>query len=441
MSDEVHPFTAAVVNLGCRVNRVEADSMEADLESHGAVLTEPSDARVIVVNTCAVTGMAEKKTRKMVRRMHDLPHAPDVLVAGCASNLSPEVYAALGERVIVLEDKSDVASRALDLIGGIPTIEHPSSGGSTLTSSTSYHGRSRLGVMIQDGCDNRCTYCVVWKARGPARSMDAGAVIKDVVNAFDSGIPEIVLTGIDLGNFSGTFEGERIDLAALMKRILAMTDRGRLRLSSIEPPSITDELIELMALEPDRICPHLHLPLQSGSDTILAAMGRRYDTADFLNLVIRLRQAVPSIALTTDIIVGFPGEKEVDHESTLRISKDAAFSRIHVFKFSPREATPAAEMNDQVTQRIVDQRAAELRELSDRLLRTDAERRVGTTEFVVMEADDRGTTGSYHTALLAPDEELLEPGMMVRMEFSHVDPAGILHGRVVRSIEGAAGLL
>ncbi len=440
MRDAARPFTAAVVNLGCRVNRVEADTMEAELEALGAVLTEPSEARVIIINTCAVTGMAEKKTRKTVRRMHDLPHGPAVIVSGCASNLSPDVYDALGERVVVMENKSGVASYALELVSDLGTAI-PVSAVDDPNSTTSYHGRSRLGVKIQDGCDNRCTYCIVWKARGAAHSMDAEAIIRDVTEAFAAGIPEIVLTGIDLGNYASTVGGRPVDLAGLMSRILANTDRGRLRLSSIEPPSITDDLIGLMATEPDRICPHLHLPLQSGSDTILASMARRYDSADFMALVERLRHAVPSIAITTDIIAGFPGEKEEDHASTLRVSQDAAFSRIHVFKFSPRETTPAAEMEGRITQRIIDERAAELRDLSDRLRRADAARRVGTTELVVMESGDRGTTGSYHTVLLAPEEELLEAGMMVRMEFSHVDPAGNLRGRVARSIDGAAGLL
>lgn len=377
----------ALVNLGCRVNRVELDSMADGLLARGFVLGSAKEAEVVVVNTCAVTGEAEAKTRKTLRHAARNPQVRHVVATGCVANLFSEELEALGPKVVVEPLKSEVPARVAALMG-LDSAD-PVAAEGALPDTITPTGRSRPGIKVQDGCDNRCTYCIVWKARGPARSMAFPEVVAEVDRAVAAGAGEVVLTGIDLGAYH---DGPR-DLAGLVAGLLEKTRVGRLRLSSVEPAEVTDELIALMAANPRRVAPFLHLPLQAGSDRTLAEMGRPYTTAEYRAVVERVRAAVPDVALACDLIVGFPGEDAERFQESLDFCREMAFSHMHVFRYSKRPGTPAAARPDQVAPEELARRSREMRELSLSMARDYAEAQLGRVQWVAVEEEGRGVTG------------------------------------------------
>ncbi len=382
---------ACVVNLGCKVNRVESDGFEALLAAAGYDLGSPQESDLIIVNTCTVTGEAEKKTRKAVRKaLRQSADAP-VLVTGCAAVIDPDEFADMDGRVVVVPKHQMVnaiqAYVDFDLADTSRTLAIPS--------------RVRVGLKAQDGCDNACTFCIVHIARGPARSVDASSLIKRACQLAAEGVSEIVLTGINLGSYRAS---DGADLALLLERLLAATAsfQVRFRISSIEPQDVSDDLIALLADAQGRVCRHLHLPLQAGSDRVLREMARHYRAADYEALVDRIRTRVPALSLTTDVIAGFPGETEEDFQQTLALAQRCAFSKMHVFPYSVRTGTPAATRRDQVPPDMRIARARALRRLSDELRRADRARRAGTHEMVVVEELGHGCTESYHEVALDP---------------------------------------
>lgn len=421
-----------VVNLGCKVNRVESDDAAALLAAHGTETCE-EDADLIVVNTCTVTGEAEKKTRKAVRHALRANDHARVLVTGCAAAIDAAFYegldarvetvgkAALYERVAelaLLQDTSlEEEATALSAEGA----EHDSA--PLLRLGEGF--RTRVGVKVQDGCDNACTYCIVHVARGRATSRPADEVVRECVAYAEAGVKEIVLTGINLGSYRDGGTSRRdpsaTRLAALLRRLLAETahlhEPGepsvRFRISSIEPRDVDDALIDLLAEAEGRVCRHLHLPLQSGSSKVLREMARPYDAEAYRALVNKLRARVPKLALSTDIIVGFPGETEDDFQETLALARACAFSKIHVFPYSRREGTPAAARADQVKPEVKAARAATLRALSDNLRAADYARRAGTQEFALVEENKTAMTESYYE-IPAPADAL--PGALICLD-------------------------
>ena len=382
----------SIVNLGCKVNQVESDAFEKLLGRASACYSAPEAADLIIVNTCTVTGEAEKKTRKSVRQALRANDHARVIVTGCASAIDPTFFAELGERVIVVpkaEMEAFLAELAADGSG------FSGEGGAGL-----HHGHARIGIKVQDGCDNACTYCIVHVARGRATSRPAEAVVAEAVALAQSGVREIVLTGINLGSY----DADGLDLADLCRRLLAETAElhapgeplCRFRIGSVEPMDVSMDLIGLLAEARGRLCRHLHLPLQSGSSKVLREMGRPYDAEEYRQLVDYLRAMVPEIALTTDIIVGFPGETDEDFEDTCALARHVGFAKIHVFPYSRREGTPAAERSDQVPPGEKAARAARLRALTDELAAADRAARAGTVELALVETPEVATTESYH---------------------------------------------
>ena len=435
-------FRFAVVNLGCKVNRVEADGFERLLTDAGGAPSSQAEADLIIVNTCTVTGEAEKKTRKAVRHALTANKEAPVVVTGCAAAINPDFFADLGGRVAVVP-KAQMGPYLEALVEDGSLLRTRETGAETAPRETPADlpaggrafalgngrqdrtpratqepeplpcyervlgGRTRIGIKVQDGCDNACTYCIVHVARGRAMSRPADAVVAEAVALARSGVREIMLTGINLGSY----DDEGTNLADLCRQLLAATadlaapgeEPCRFRVGSIEPQDVTADFIALLAEAEGRICRHLHLPLQSGSSKVLQEMARPYDAHEFRQLADYLQAMVPTVALTTDVIVGFPGETEEDFEDTCALARHVGFAKIHVFPYSKREGTPAAARGDQVPPAVKTARAARLRALSDELAAADRARRAGIVELALVEQPGRGTTESYHEVAVTED--------------------------------------
>lgn len=424
-----------VVNLGCKVNRVESDWMESAFVDAGARLVNEEEADIVVVNTCGVTAEAQAKTRKAIRRAASQPNAPLVAVTGCVANLFPNELAALHPHVHLYPVKHELVDQVLSAWRGERSIEPPTCDNHPASPS---HGtfRSRRGVKVQDGCDNRCTYCIVWKARGPVRSEPLDRIEQQVARALAEGADEIVLSGINLGRFSAPNPaGEKpLDLGGLIDRVCALGPKS-VRLSSIEPPDFGPRVVEAMVRNAGQVAAHVHLPLQSGSDSVLARMGRHYTTRDFANRVAGARAALPGLSLSTDIIVGFPGETDKEFSETLAFCRAMAFSKIHIFRYSARPGTPAAAMEAQVEAGVIKIRSEALHALAAQLRAADAQSRVGTCEPVLVEyVDDsgeaRGTSASYHDVVLPAGSHRLEGPGFIRCTITAIDEQGRLIGAV-----------
>lgn len=400
-----------VVNLGCKVNRVESDSSAALLLAAGwkqfdSARHDPSLVDLVLVNTCAVTGEAEKKTRKATRSVLSRYPRAKVLVTGCAAALRPSVFQEMSNRVEVVS-KARLEERISALAGCSGAGSENLSNACLLRASAGFP--TRVGVKIQDGCNNACTYCVVHVARGKSVSRPASEVVEECCALAQAGAREIVLTGINLGSYcSGDQMGshqESLHIEDLLMLLLKET-RGivadvddypvRFRLSSIEPCDVSEELILLLARAGGSVCRHLHLPLQSGSSDVLQRMNRPYTAQSYLDLVTRLYECVPGLALSTDIIVGFPGETEEQFQETLELARACRFTKIHVFPYSQREGTPAAAWSDQVSANTKAQRASELRILGKALREEDLLHRRGSVELALVEDNGLAMTESYY---------------------------------------------
>ena len=425
-----------VTNLGCRVNRVESDWMERAFLDEGCVLAPEEEADVVAVNTCAVTGEAQAKTRHAVRHALSLPGVRLVAVTGCVANLFPDELAALGERVCVLPAKLALAhdvARICRERGIAPAPEpagrpahaetcdaadEPPSFGSDDAGTPVPSGLSRLrrGVKVQDGCDNRCTYCIVWRARGASASVALDDVRSQVSRVLAEGAREVSLTGVNLGRYEAGGAGFPELLRAVCE--LARPAGAQVRASSMEPPEATPEVARAFAELSDVACPHLHLPLQSGCSETLARMGRTYDAEGFLAIVDGIRAQLPHAALSTDVIVGFPGETDAEFEQSLALCRRVGFAKMHVFRFSARPDTLAASMAGQVEPRVMQERSERLRELAGQMRVADARSRVGRQERVLVERVDtagvgHGSTESYQRVLVeAPAGVTLRPGLV-----------------------------
>ena len=401
MSTEPEAPSVALVNLGCRVNRVELDRMALELEAAGARLAPESEADAVVVNTCADTGEAEAKTRKAVRRAASLPHRPLVVATGCVANLFADELTALAPGVVVERDKSRVAGHVIEALGLVP--EERAAAPSCEVDRVTPTGRTRPGIKVQDGCDNRCTYCIVWKARGAARSVAADEVLLAVRAAQARGAREVVLTGINLGCYRAEGpDGRELGLPGLLDLLLECTDVGRIRLSSIEPPDVTGELCSVMAAAGERVAPFLHVCLQSGCDETLRRMARVYRTDLFRRVVETARERVPHLALGTDLIVGFPGETDDEFAESLAFCREMRFAKMHVFRYSRRPGTPAATMPGQVAPHVSAERSRAARELADELRLAEARALVGERDLVVVQYPGRGVTGGLFDVTLDP---------------------------------------
>lgn len=419
----------ALLTLGCKVNQADSEAMARSLGLEG-VGVPAEEADVVIVNTCTVTGEADHKARKAVRHALGLPKEPVVVVTGCLATVDGQGLSVLGDRVIVEADKSRVA----DAVRGVlPAAPPATEFERSLTPVRS--ARVRVQLKVEDGCDAFCTYCIVPYARGVPRPVPLDEVVAEAHRLMRAGVAEVVLTGINIGRYDDRGAG----LPALL---VAVADVGipRIRLSSIEPRDVTEELL-VAAAGTDSFCNHLHVPLQSGSDTVLERMGRPYTTAGYTEVLARARRAFPGIAITTDVIAGFPGETQAEHDETLAFLEECDLARLHVFRYSRRQGTPAAAIPEQVEAPVKAERSAELRELGERLAARYATARRGTllellVERVVPGPDGEpcaeGTTREYlRLRAHAPDRVVPSVGSIVRVLVESDGRCGKLAARIV----------
>jgi len=467
------PRSAAIVNLGCKVNQSEMEAAARLLREGGVALVDPDrGAELVIVNTCTVTSMADEKSRQAVRRARRSNPDARVVVTGCSVQVDPAMYARVDPQATLVGNDAKAAFLAelegllaigrrdahLDeaphapLTAALPTLSGVEAASliDGIADDRASVERTRAFVKVQDGCSFYCTYCIIPRARGDERSLTPQAVLADVRRALAAGHREIVLTGINIGTYDGGWSerGARgshvrsaLTLAGLVRRLLAETDVERIRLSSIEIQHVDDELLEAWVHGGPRTLPHLHLPLQSGDDGVLRRMGRRYTADEYARVVERARASIPGVAIHADVIAGFPTE---DHDAFARSS---AFIRslgpagLHVFRYSARPGTPATRMASQVDETTKKARAAELLTMAAEGRAAFARRGLGSETRVLVEqrlADGRWIGHAEDHVLVAVEPRPGDPAdlenAVATVRRSAIDPlvAERVEGQILR---------
>ena len=412
---------AAFHTLGCKVNQYETQAMAEQFRDAGfEIVSEEEAADCYIINTCTVTNIADRKSRQFIRRAKKANPGAVIAVTGCYSQVKPEELWAMPEVDIVTGngDKHhliDLVKEALEddkriykVLGYDELCEYTDRG-----IIMNMEGRTRAYIKIQEGCNRFCSYCLIPFARGKVRSRDPEEIVEEAKSLIDNGFKEIVLTGINTALY-GTEEGfrekygvEEYGIESIIKRIDAIEGSFRIRLSSLEPTVVNAEYVKGL-LKYAKLCPHLHLSIQSGSDHIISAMNRHYTRQDYLDIVNVLVADDPGYGITTDIIVGFPGETEEDFEDSLRLVDEAGFLKVHVFKYSEREGTKAAGMKDQVLGEIKNERSDRLiekgEEIANRFFRIEAGNlRTALFEEITEEGLLTGYTENYVRVYAEPD--------------------------------------
>ena len=386
--------------LGCRLNIGEIESLARDLVRAGNRVVGPGEtADLCILNTCTVTATASRKSRHLLRQLRRSNPGAKLVVTGCYAELEPQAVRATGADLVVGNDNKDRLMEVLRERGLLEDGE-PIPAGEAPLPPPGLRGRTRAFVKVQDGCDNRCTFCVVTLARGAGRSRQPKHVVHEIRRLVAAGFREAVLSGVHLGSY-GHDLGDRQGLRHLVERVLSETRIERLRLSSLEPWDLDAGFFELFT--DSRLLPHLHLPLQSGCDATLRRMARHTSSSDFAGLVRAARQAHPDMAVTTDVMVGFPGETEREFETSFQFIASMDLARLHIFRYSRRAGTLAARMPNQVPGPVLGERSRRMHELGDRLERKFMRRHLGRTMEVLWEdAEARGfglrwsgLTGNY----------------------------------------------
>ncbi|TWU07658.1 tRNA (N(6)-L-threonylcarbamoyladenosine(37)-C(2))-methylthiotransferase MtaB [Stieleria varia] len=418
--------------LGCKVNQYETELVRQGLQRVGfqdCQGDEPAD--VCIVNTCTVTHQGDAKSRQVIRRLARENPDARIVVMGCYATRAPEEVASLPGVVDVVTDKRELP----DLMSRFGVIDVP-------TGLDGFSGRHRAYVKVQDGCLLRCSYCIIPHVRPKLYSRPMNEIVEEVERLVDAGHREVVLTGIHLGHYGVDWNRNQprenwTRLAHLLKQLCSLSGEFRIRLSSIEATETTRELISVMADHGDRIVPHVHLCLQSGSDSVLRRMRRRWGTRMFLDRCRLLREALPDPSITTDVIVGFPGETDAEFQQTMDTCRAAGFSKIHAFPFSPRRGTPAAEMEDQISADVRSERMDELISLEAELRSEYCHAMVGSEVQLLVESNTpmaelgpsngnpakllRGTTGRFVPAELITSNPAFGKGSLITAKVANSD--------------------
>jgi len=367
-----------LTTLGCRLNEAELESWATGFMLKGHVITQQAEqADIVVINTCAVTQNAVRKSRQLIRRTHRNNPTAKLVISGCYSSLNKALADEIEgiDLIVPNHDKGKLVELTVDELN-MPTM--PSAAMVPGESSLFKRGRQRAFIKIQDGCRYRCTYCIVTVARGSERSRSIKDIIDEINHLTSQGIQEAVLTGVHVGGYGNDIN---CDLYGLIKAILSETDLPRLRLASVEPWDLPDRFFELFSNQ--RLMPHMHLPLQSGSDSVLKRMSRRCKTADFKRLIDTARKEVPDFNVTTDVIVGFPGETEKEWQESIEFIRLTEFSHIHIFSYSTREGTKAAGLPNQVSKVEKKKRSVQLHQLAAEMKKSYLEKHINR-EFPIL---------------------------------------------------------
>ena len=422
----------AFYTLGCKVNQYETEAMLEMFEKEGYEQVSNEDyADVYVINTCTVTHMSDRKSRQYVRRMRKKNPDAIIAVVGCYSQVSPEEILEIEEvnlvmgtnerRTIVNEIKKlealegEKKASTVDDIMKVRAFEE--------IEISQSNGRTRAFMKIQDGCDRFCTYCIIPYARGgKVRSRDMESIINEAKTLAENGYEEVVLTGIHVASYGKDIKDENVTLLDVIKKINEIDGIKRIRTSSVEPILFTDEFVNEVS-KMEKVMPHYHLSLQSGCDETLKRMNRRYTTAEYKEIVDKLRREIPDVAITTDVIVGFPGETEEEFEQTYNFLKDIELSQMHIFKYSPRKGTKAADMDNQVNPQVKHERSEKLLQLNKDNFKKFASRMLNKEFDVLFEqsiGDNKyeGLTPNYLKTIIESDEDIT--GKILKVKITEV---------------------
>ncbi len=441
--------TFSIYTLGCKVNQYESQQIRQFLESLGLDHVETSKKpQFIIVNTCCVTQSASAKSRQYVRKAKRLSPNADIIVCGCLPTVQIGELNGLGKYAHIIERRDNLFDDLKKLVADhfgpadpnastcsqrIPRTSlncklnnkknlEPSTSPPQLTS---YTGQTRAFLKVQDGCDGYCTYCIVPKTRPVVQSKTADEVLSETRSLVEASHKEIVVTGIFLGAYGQTTVRrknwpctENFKLSDLLDKIAKIPGLARIRLSSLEPGDVNDQLLDVFCQNPN-IMPHLHLSLQSGSDNILRKMARQYTTDDFRDKIEKIKSYLDRPAITTDIIVGFPGETESDFEQTVELAKEISFAKMHVFAFSPRKGTAAAEMQDFVETRVIKERSRILRNFDSELQFKFRQQFVGEDAKILLENEGpkaAGRSERYFMVNVCTNHKLLKKNDLVKVK-------------------------
>ncbi len=362
----------ALETLGCKLNQAESESLARQLAERGCRVVPPSDgAAIYILNTCTVTHIADRKSRHLLRLAQRRNPGAFIIAIGCYAERAPRELAQVTGVDMVLGNEEK--ARLLDVLEEQGLI-------STSSALLPQMHRTRSLVKVQEGCNQFCSYCIVPLVRGRERSLPLDEAVAEVRARVERGYREVVLTGTQIGSYRNSPE-------LLIQRILIETGIERLRLSSLQPREITAGLLSLWQDSSKRLCRHLHLPLQSGSDAVLRRMGRRYSTEDYAQAVARIREAIPDVAITTDVMVGFPGETDEDFAESYRFCQQMAFANIHVFPYSERPCTPATLMPEKIDEPVKKERSKRMLKLARESARRFEEQFLGRTMMVLWERE------------------------------------------------------
>ncbi|MBP3907128.1 MAG: tRNA (N(6)-L-threonylcarbamoyladenosine(37)-C(2))-methylthiotransferase MtaB [Peptostreptococcaceae bacterium] len=419
----------AFYTLGCKVNQYETEAMLEMFKKDGYTQVESEEfADVYVINTCTVTHMSDRKSRQYIRRMKKKNPDAIIAVVGCYSQVSPEEILEIEEvnlvmgtnerRQIVEEIKKLDASKKASTVDDIMKVRAFEE-----IEINQTNGRTRAFMKIQDGCDRFCTYCIIPYARGGrVRSRELESVINEANKLANNGYKEIVLTGIHVASYGKDVKDADTNLLTVIKAIDKIEGVERIRLSSVEPLLMTDEFIDTVAKMP-KVCPHFHLSLQSGCDETLKRMNRRYTTKEYKDIVDKLRQKMPNVAITTDVIVGFPGETNNEFSQTYEFLRDIELSQMHVFKYSPRKGTPAADMENQIDPQMKQMRSDKLIALNKQNFTNFAKKFEGQEFNVLFEQNIgenkyEGLTPNYIRVIVESEEDI--QGKILKTKINYV---------------------
>ena len=399
------------LHCGCKVNQYETNAMmQKMIEAGYKVVDFETKADIYIINTCTVTNMADKKSRQMLRRVKEINPEAILVAVGCYAQVAKEKLEQIPEIDLILgiNEKNDIvkyveqASKNTYVSDVLHQTEFLDFGDVTYTEKT------RAVIKVQDGCNQFCSYCIIPYARGRIRSRKPESVIKEITDVAKEGIKEVVITGIHIASYGKDFNTE-YRLIDLLEEIQKVNGIQRIRLGSLEPTLITEEFVTRLK-KLSKICDHFHLSLQSGCDETLKRMNRKYTTNQFRHVVELLRNAYPEVHLTTDVIVGFPGETEEEFNKTYEFLKEIKFYKMHVFKYSPRSGTVAAKMPNQIDGNIKEERSNKLIELSDENEKEYNQKYIGKEVEVLLEEREgeylKGHTTNYMVVKMKTNENL-----------------------------------